>query len=161
MAIPVGAHVIVLSHGPREIKSIRSIAGKLTAYGSSLLINRPRKNALHPKLSKFADKQRKGEVMTNHTPGPWTIHDYEVWTSKGPGHGLVCHCAPYCPPLLNSEQGREFTANAHLIAAAPELLEALHDINILMDALNISNIGLIAASAHQIVRAAIAKAEGK
>ena len=65
-----------------------------------------------------------------HTPGPWVIADnpYEVWTSKGPGYGLVAHCAPYCPPSLSSEQGREFAANARLIAAAPDLLEALRNL---------------------------------
>lgn len=95
-----------------------------------------------------------------HTPGPWVIdaNPFEVWISKGPGHGLVCHCAPYCPPSPNSEQGQEFVANARLIAAAPELLEALKGILEIgkRDTTNPKYDGY-----YETARAAIAKAEGR
>ena len=52
----------------------------------------------------------------NHTPGPWTVGDdtqfmnqVEIWPAIGCAYG----------------SGPEVIANAHLIAAAPDLLEAL------------------------------------
>jgi len=95
--------------------------------------------------------------MTNHTPGPWSRNIKPATKYPTVYAGRNTHVAYLSVSGLPPET---VEANICLIAAAPELLEALHDINILMDALNISNIGLIAASAHQIVRAAIAKAEG-
>lgn len=43
-----------------------------------------------------------------HTPEPWKVESdphfnggrqLAVWTDKGPGHGLVAHVAPHCPPM--------------------------------------------------------------
>ena len=53
--------------------------------------------------------------MNTHTPGPWDIskigNNYDQFSVYGPdGQNVVNTC--------------EGTANAHLIAAAPELLEA-------------------------------------
>jgi hypothetical protein len=66
--------------------------------------------------------------MSQHTPGPWQQHDDApvygpamaavVWTNKGPGHGLVADCR--CSGIHHDGQ----VANARLIAAAPDLLEA-------------------------------------
>ena len=53
--------------------------------------------------------------MTQHTPGPWE-YDNEAEGIYSPTHGRGI---PVC--LV----GRNNDANAHLIAAAPELLEAL------------------------------------
>ena len=73
--------------------------------------------------------------MTEHTPGPWEIdkrdngniiilEDKElcptvfIWGSQGQGHGRIA--------MIYSECGiGDLEANARLIAAAPELLEAL------------------------------------
>ena len=65
--------------------------------------------------------------MTQHTPGPWTLHRY-------PGHveatnGLACcsHNSVIANTLGHScnapELKAEQEANAQLIAAAPDLLE--------------------------------------
>lgn len=66
-----------------------------------------------------------------HTPGPWQQHDDHpmygpgyadaVWTSKGPGFGTVCHCAPYttAPP--------ESAANARRIVACVNACEGIAD----------------------------------
>jgi len=43
-----------------------------------------------------------------------------VWGPAGPGHGIIADCSP--DGQATSEQS---IANAHLIAAAPELYEAL------------------------------------
>lgn len=72
-------------------------------------------------------------MSTKHTPGPWTI-DSQV-DERGDGHvsirgkpdshptigKQICTINPYLDTRLNG-------ANARLIAAAPELLEALRDI---------------------------------
>lgn len=62
---------------------------------------------------------------TKHTPGPWSITDKEEAT----GHIKVS--APFPRSLVawvgNAEKtnGKEFLANAHLIAAAPDQNEEL------------------------------------
>jgi hypothetical protein len=63
--------------------------------------------------------------MAEHMPGPWSVNSdprycngepCAVWGPKGPGHGVVCNMPGY-----NFETN---AANAHLIAAAPDLLAA-------------------------------------
>lgn len=68
--------------------------------------------------------------MSKHTPGPWKMrnrtgnHDWNNWriaAEDGPGRvGGICR-------LDESLTGEESEANARLIAAAPELLEALRE----------------------------------
>ena len=96
--------------------------------------------------------------MSKHTPGPWVVGEL----NKGPVAGTVpVHTADYMESyrsgqLVCSVYGTAaFSyANARLIAAAPELLEALDDI-----------IGMAQAGrmVHVINRAkaAIAKAKGE
>ena len=59
----------------------------------------------------------------NHTPGPWTIKKYR----EGPIF-IGAPSLPYVAVAVNTEAetepSDEATANAHLIAAAPLLLEA-------------------------------------
>ncbi len=59
-----------------------------------------------------------------HTPGPWMIHDMEervvVTVSKKPSICIADTAAIGTPLEVNR-------ANARLIAAAPELLEALRE----------------------------------
>jgi len=79
-----------------------------------------------------------------HTPGPWNASSHgDIVSAK---HGEVDICAVFGRPQLG-----EGEANASIIAAAPELLEALKDI------LKNPNSALY----HNIARAAIAKAEGE
>ena len=88
--------------------------------------------------------------MSAHTPGPWTVggdtqfmNQVEIWPAIGCAYGV----------------GPEVIANAHLIAAAPDLLEALEAI---VEALsNFDEEGLI-EHAQQIIdaRDAIKKARG-
>lgn len=67
-----------------------------------------------------SDNQVSNEAK--HTPGPWRVHhdedDEECWVElddNEPGHAIVAVV----------EEQDESVANAHLIAAAPDLLEAL------------------------------------
>lgn len=84
--------------------------------------------------------------MTKHTPGPW-----HVQKSDDPKAGLLIKPIPgdvvaECDPLP------EMASNARLIAAAPELLEALQNLE--------NDDGRIPDHAWAMVQAAIAKATG-
>lgn len=85
--------------------------------------------------------------MSNHTPGPWSAgHTFQKYHAVTCGDGR----AVALTGTLFSADSAESIANAHLIAAAPELLEAL--------------IGLeqwVGGTAYDRARAAIAKAKGE
>lgn len=68
------------------------------------------------------ETERAGEVMVGHTPGPWRVGDAggTVFGPKGTGS------FPEVVATVMTTHGRK-KANARLIAAAPDLLEALHD----------------------------------
>ena len=89
--------------------------------------------------------------MTNaqHTPGPWYVQE-----SDHPNTGLLIKPIPgqvvaECDPVP------EMQANARLIAAAPELLEALKEAKYLIDQHYDP-----ASDRVKLINAAIAKAEG-
>ena len=54
----------------------------------------------------------------SHTPGPWSVSGWSILEDTN--GTLICEVLPW-----NEEGSAEDHANAHLIAAAPELLEAL------------------------------------
>jgi len=98
--------------------------------------------------------------MSKHTPGPWEIdeQDYgdELWFG-GTGCGLVtvngwsnggCKDQP--------DEWAQLLTDARLIAAAPELLDALHGLlNVIRETR-----GLRSYNAVLVAQKAIAKAEG-
>lgn len=79
--------------------------------------------------------------IEKHTPFPWSVHEnggtlpgvytkrggWEygpeasdwVWGPKGPGYGVVADCSPNRPCTTESR------ANAKMIAAIPQMIEAL------------------------------------
>ena len=63
--------------------------------------------------------------MSKHTPGPWEIEEHYHfgyrWIS-GPEHSQLAQVV-WC--MEDEDRSPECEANAHLIAAAPELLDAL------------------------------------
>ncbi len=82
--------------------------------------------------------ERKGQEMNaKHTPGPWRIEGQSICGNDI--NGFICTWSGYA-------------ADARLIAAAPELIEALERI------LNYDNISL---PVENIARAAIRKARGE
>jgi hypothetical protein len=96
-------------------------------------------------------------TMSTHTPGSWTVGDYQEGAGSLPvngpaGWGRVAYVAP-APADTRAEQREAEYANARLIAAAPDLLAALRAVAALR----------ICWPAHveQLVCAAIEKAEGK
>ena len=59
-----------------------------------------------------------------HTPGPWRAfykHKYDEWHVSLPGQGLRLGL------FQNGLVSENREADAHLIAAAPDLLDALHE----------------------------------
>lgn len=66
--------------------------------------------------------------MSEHTPGPWRVtgggRDM-LTVSHHPGDGLGSHIARLADAWLCDEHGGSIDANARLIAAAPDLLDAL------------------------------------
>lgn len=105
--------------------------------------------------------------MSAHTPGPWKVHvvsdkgnrDYQIRTEKphNPSGGLGKHVATVNRYLREGwihDERLVAEPNARLIAAAPELLEALRSIAGLTgpDAI---------IHARDIAADAIAKAEGE
>jgi hypothetical protein len=88
--------------------------------------------------------------MSKHTPGPWASESFEQVAGNGVFYG----------GLIVGDDGETVVAqcvmahNARLIAAAPDLLEALKAI--LSDGLHCD----VVPHLHEKARAAIAKAEG-
>jgi hypothetical protein len=86
--------------------------------------------------------------MRKHTPGPWDFEGFEQVAGNGVFYG----------GLIVGDDGETVVAqcvaahNARLIAAAPELLEALKNLE--------NDDGSIPAHAWALVQSAIAKAEG-
>lgn len=58
-----------------------------------------------------------------HTPGPWVVDPISAWVALPDRDAPIC--AMLWPTELRSEH--ETMANARLIAAAPELLQALEN----------------------------------
>jgi hypothetical protein len=67
--------------------------------------------------------------MSKHTPGPWTVqtwpHERECMGAELPGTRAILGATNICPAVVWGGLGDESQANARLIAASPELLEAL------------------------------------
>lgn len=94
--------------------------------------------------------------MSKHTPGPWEIEEHYHfgyrWIS-GPEHSQLAQVV-WCMEYEDRSLGCE--ANAHLIAAAPELLEALENLLKVHE-----GEGGTQHHAGDMARTAIAKAKGE
>lgn len=60
-----------------------------------------------------------------HTPGPWTLHP--TLGEKLDPPQIYCNGSTVCTVDTSAPEPGERIANARLIAAAPEMLEALHE----------------------------------
>lgn len=96
------------------------------------------------------------DKKVKHSPGPWAIH-------HGIGQNVYIYGANTVCQITNPSgfyrSPKESEANAHLIAAAPELLEALKWF-IEADANGEIEQGIYSTRGLYAARAAIAKAEG-
>lgn len=100
--------------------------------------------------------------MTKHTPGPWHIAEYGMNKDGTPKHYGIVHGDITIANLGTStnKNAKEMDANARLIAAAPDLLEALLDMWNLIN-VDVSTDTIKAGTTFKTARAAIAKATGK
>lgn len=95
-----------------------------------------------------------------HTPGPWTPEfgeAYRVRAQQDGGQVAIMMNLKGRHGLAGRRTGDEVAANAHLIAAAPCLLEALQEIVAAADGGGWAQLDATLANA----RAAVAKATGK
>lgn len=99
--------------------------------------------------------------MSTHTPGPWKIHPYinnfggrNETKDVGPSGRAVCEVFG----AFEAPFGAESEANARLIAAAPEMLEALRT---LVAAISYNQNPDTLLRESEFAREVIAKAEGK
>lgn len=93
--------------------------------------------------------------MTKHTQGPWLVEGRTVYALNDDGYNRFS-------ALVQDAHtpGDELEANARLIAAAPELLEALEGVTD-MAADMIPSMGFAGLALIEAARAAIAKARGE
>ena len=106
--------------------------------------------------------------MSTHTPGPWELFEHS-WSDSSICGGVknskkICSLSIYddATEENQSELESEMDANARLIAAAPELLEALQECVIELDCL-MKTRPAYQGGMNMVERAksAIAKATGK
>lgn len=103
--------------------------------------------------------------MSTFTPGPWEIRD--DYTQD---HGVICVEHPawdaidvIMPQWSNMDSPEEHQANARLIAAAPDLYDALQECSFRLAALVAASgdFSDVNAKALDAATAALAKAEGR
>ena len=95
-------------------------------------------------------------MTAKHTPGPWAHHNTPtpfIYVNAG---GLPI-CQIYTSTAHGQSMGEQF-ANAHLIAAAPELLEALQRLSAQCERLRMA--WQLESDAERTARVVIAKAIG-
>lgn len=103
--------------------------------------------------------------MSGHTPGPWRINDaarspppkVKVWSPSAAESAGGEFEMGWVAELSRKRPQSEREANARLIAAAPELLDALRD---LVGAIAEMKLEMAGHVSLEEARAAIAKAEG-
>ena len=92
--------------------------------------------------------------MSKHTPGPWVVVGrLTKYVEARLVGGLIQEVAACGPTMADEGYGQQQEANARLIAAAPDLLEALKRCK--FDSLNMT------LEDREFCRAAIAKATGE
>ncbi len=94
--------------------------------------------------------------MADHTQGPWTVFEDEIVAEQTDQH--LCTV-----PLEDGINPTEWQANLRLIAAAPELLDALQEMTRRFEAclIRFGTEPEYAALAVASARSVIAKAEGR
>lgn len=93
--------------------------------------------------------------MTTHTPGPWTIcFDGQIDSGEGKSYKMICR--------FNTDTYKEMVesgdlANAKLISASPNLLDACQSVLTSLDNMNIENDHTL-SGCHMVLQEAIKKA---
>lgn len=102
-------------------------------------------------------------MSAKHTPGPWVVEVERVAEARIVGGDVTVALVLNDAPSHDHEAARAWRADASLIAAAPDLLEALEQLANRVDpgtkGRNISIASFVAAL--EAARAAITKARGE
>ena len=101
-------------------------------------------------------------METKHTPGPWTLGKGKVTireTRETGSKGFIARC--HMPGEWRYRSEEESEANARLIAAAPELMEALDTLTLVVGMTPIKGNLEALQEAQDMARAAIKKATGQ
>lgn len=104
------------------------------------------------------DKLLEELFRQKHSPGPWDIHDTASLETSIYAANKVCTLAK---PSGFYRSPAETEANARLIAAAPELLEALREVSVYLGMLLTETQDIKKNQMLLNAAAAISKAEGK
>lgn len=107
--------------------------------------------------------------MTKHTPAPWKVQEPRHFPNRENTHLFIVsnNTLVSIMPELQNDRLNESAANARLIAAAPELLEALKLANKHLEAIasvygaRLDGTNLETTETRRIIAAAILKAEGE
>ena len=100
--------------------------------------------------------------MSKHTPGPWVVVGRLTKYVEARLVGRLIQEVAACGPTMADEgYGQQQEANARLIAAAPDLLEALQDVDALWMHHSVAHGDGKIGPLHEKVIAAIAKAAGE
>ena len=101
--------------------------------------------------------------MSDFTPGPWVVVGrLTKYVEARLVGGLIQEVAACGPTMADEGYGQQQEANARLIAAAPDLLEALQELcEIVEDAIEQKSAKDLDSFTLQPARAAIAKATGE
>ncbi len=70
--------------------------------------------------------------MSKSTPGPWFVEQKQIWHEGG----LACIATVHSGITGGEDLSEAQAANAHLIAAAPQMREKLRAIELAVDGLN-------------------------
>ena len=96
------------------------------------------------------------------TPGPWVVvGNLTKYVEARLVGGLIQEVAACGPTMADEGYGQQQEANARLIAAAPDLLEALQDVDALWMHHSVAHGDGKIGPLHEKVIAAIAKATGE
>ena len=97
--------------------------------------------------------------MSEHTPGPWKMEN--SWITDQASLESIAKIVPKHDPYAPESERQHDIANARLIAAAPELLEALQKIAEFANRNGNGYAVQLLDKSVAIAQAAIAKAEGR
>lgn len=94
--------------------------------------------------------------MSTHTPGPWFVKVNPIW------HAVRSYNSDYVAEHIRGASDAQRAANARLIAAAPDLLEALkRAVKVIHELSDYDPKGGNDLDYADFTQAAIAKAEGR
>ena len=103
-------------------------------------------------------------TQSKHTPGPWSVlvNDEDLWLIEHENQQIAAVSGQFvADDYGNCPLEPEEMANARLIAAAPDLLEALTKLALATSSVGVGHISMNQRTALKEARVAIAKAKGE